>query len=69
MCVSGQGNQGRDVREEMKKREYVLYYQALDGKNVFKVFRGLIPQLIEVNGKYFTGLMDFGTESYLIVYL
>lgn len=38
-------------------------------KNVFKVFWGLILQLIEVNGKIFTDLMDFGTESYIIVYL
>lgn len=49
--------------------EYVLYQQSIDGKNVFKVFWGLIPQLIEVNGKIFTDLMDFGTELYLIVYL
>lgn len=68
-CVS----QGKGIRagmlEERKKMEYVLYYQAIDGKNVFKVFQGLIPQLIEVNGKNFTDLMDFGTESCLIVYL
>lgn len=38
-------------------------------KNVFKVFWGPIPQLIEVNGKIFTDLMGFGTEFYLIVYL
>lgn len=35
-------------------------------KNVLQVIWGLIPQLVEVNGKFFA---DFGTESCLIVYL